>query len=263
MLTILFPSLPFQRQVDPMWAEEYDVAQTHGYAVALFDAEQPQLYGPLPTPPVLYRGWMLTEPEYRWLEARCPLLVPYAQYAAAHEAHGWYDSIRSFTPPSRFLPVAEWLREWETGAAPAPQFVKGLVKSFGADSRVGSLVEARQLVRRQALRAEEVLFVREFVALSPAPEQRFFAVHGQVFGAAGTEFPAELWPAVAALQSRPFYTIDVARTTDGQPLVIEVGDGQVSDVKEWRVPELYATVIRALAKAAKEATAATKPPRVS
>ncbi|RTQ46273.1 hypothetical protein EJV47_22355 [Hymenobacter gummosus] len=247
MLTLLFPSLPFQREVDPMWAEEYATARARGYAVALFDAEQPKLYGPLPVQPVLYRGWMLTEPEYRWLEGRCPLLVPYAQYAASHEASGWYASIESFTPPSRFLSVGEWLREWEAGFVTEPQFVKGLVKSFGADSQVSSLAEVRQLVQRQELRPEEVLFVREFVKLGPAPEQRFFAVGGQVFGAGGAEFPVELWPAVAALQSRLFYTIDVARTVAGQPIIIEVGDGQVSDVKEWTVPELYATVIRALA----------------
>jgi ATP-grasp domain, R2K clade family 3 len=249
MLTVLLPSLPFQREIDPMWAAEAAAAQAQGYAVALFDAEQPKLYGPLPAQPVLYRGWMLTEPEYRWLEARCPLLVPYAQYAASHEARGWYDSIRDFTPPSRFLAVQPWLREWETGQVDAPQFVKGLVKSFGAESKVRSAADARQLVQRQELGPDELLFVRELVALSPAPEQRFFAVGAQVFGAGGTELPVELRPAVAALQTRPFYTIDVARTAEGQPTIIEVGDGQVSDVKEWTVTELYERVIRRLAEA--------------
>lgn len=249
MLTILFPSLPFQRTVDPMWAEEYAAAQARSYAVALFDAEQPKLYGPLPAQPVLYRGWMLTEPEYRWLEARCPLLVPYEQYAASHEASGWYAAVGEYTVPSRFLPVAEWLREWETGTATEPQFVKGLVKSFGADSRVGSLAEARQLVQRQELTGATTLFVREWLPLHPDwPEQRFFVVHDHVFGASGGEpFPDDLRPVIRALQNRWFYTIDLALTDEGWPLVIEIGDGQVSDVKEWPVAELYDGPIRALA----------------
>jgi hypothetical protein len=64
-------------------------------------------------------------------------------------------------------------------------------------------------------------------------------VQGSVYGAAGRQFPVALGPAVAQLQARWFYTIDVAYTQQGQPLVIEIGDGQVSDTKEWYVPELY------------------------
>jgi hypothetical protein len=248
MLTVLFPSLPLQRAIDPMWAEEYAAAQASGYAVALFDAEQPKIYGPLPARPTLYRGWMLTEKEYHWLEARCQLLVPYEQYAASHLATGWYPAIKEFTPASQFLTTEQWVQTWETGVVAGPQFVKGLVKSFGAESGISSLAEARQLVQRQQLEAAETLFVREFVALGPAPEQRFFAVGPAVFGPGGAAFPAALRPAIDALRTRAFYSVDVAYTAQGQPFIIEVGDGQVSDVKEWPVAELYQRVVPALAR---------------
>ena len=59
-----------------------------------------------------------------------------------------------------------------------------------------------------------------------------------------------LQPVLAQLQDRWFYTLDVAYTASGIPLLIEVGDGQVSDTKEWSVAELYQTVLQRVAEQA-------------
>lgn len=37
-----------------------------------------------------------------------------------------------------------------------------------------------------------------------------------------------------------FYSIDMAEDIDGQLRLIEIGDGQVSDTKEWNVERLVA-----------------------
>ena len=40
--------------------------------------------------------------------------------------------------------------------------------------------------------------------------------------------------------------MDVAYNQTGQPITAEVDDGQVSDIKEWGVVELYSKVISKL-----------------
>nr|WED69605.1 ATP-grasp domain-containing protein [Pectobacterium colocasium] len=35
--------------------------------------------------------------------------------------------------------------------------------------------------------------------------------------------------------SSPFFSIDMAENTAGELRLIEIGDGQVSDIKEWNV----------------------------
>jgi hypothetical protein len=248
MLNVLFPSLPYQRVLDPMWQEEADQARQLGYTVCLYDAEQQRLYhAPLPTQPTLYRGWMLTATEYVALATLTPLLVSPAQYEASHYATGWYETIVPFTPSSVIAPAKQ-------AAAHVQQllqtegrcFVKGLTKSFGRDSVITSLADFSALRHQQALADNELLVVRAFVELAEQAEERYFAVQGSVYGAAGRTFPAALQSVIAQLQTRWFYTIDVAYTRQGQPLIIEIGDGQVSDTKEWLVADLYQHVIQPL-----------------
>lgn len=245
MLNIVFPSLPYQRIIDPMWQEEGDLARRHGHAVYLFDAEQEKLYSqPDSRHPILYRGWMLTAAEYEKLAALTPLLVSVEEYLASHRADGWYAAIADFTPRSVFIAANAAAAAIEALLASRGRcFVKGLSKSFGAASVVHSLAEYEALLHQHNVTADERLFVREFVPLSTEPEQRFFAVRTEAVGAGGQPFPDSLRPALRALQSRWFYTVDVAHTRSGQPVIIEVGDGQVSDTKEWSAAELYGVVL--------------------
>jgi hypothetical protein len=250
MLNILLPSQPYQRTVDPMWQEEMEIAQSHGHNVCLFDERQERIHQTLNTSwPTLYRGWMLTAAEYEQLALLTPLLVPAAIYLSAHQALGWYAAVAGFTPRSQIIKagVAQKAVVALLGRD-GRCFVKGLSKSFGQDSIVHSLEKFQKLLTQHAVAGDEELFVREFVELSDRPEERFFVVRNQAFGAGGATFPPTLLPALAALQSRWFYTVDVAYRADGKPLIIEVGDGQVSDTKEWTVTQLYQTAIHCLAE---------------
>jgi hypothetical protein len=249
MLNILFPSLPYSRTIDPMWQEEATVAQGLGYTVCLYDAEQQKLLQkPRQDLPTLYRGWMLSEAEYQQLATLTPLLVEPALYLASHQASAWYSTIAPFTPRSVFAPASEaqWAVE-DFLRSNGRCFVKGVVKSFGPASKITSQTDLTSLLRKHQIAADELLFVREFIDLSARAEERFFAVQGVAYGASGCAFPPELRLALAQLQNRWFYTIDIAYTKQGQPIIIEIGDGQVSDTKEWQVADLYQTVIRQLA----------------
>jgi hypothetical protein len=249
MLNILLPSLPYQRLIDPMWEEEAAVARQHGHNVNLFDDGQQRIYQPInPQWPTLYRGWMLTARDYQQLTDLTPLLVAPADYLASHQASGWYEALAGFTPRSEIVAAGAAA---ETVAAMVRQrgqcFVKGLSKSFGAQSVVGSLADFQALLGQQAIEPAERLFVREYLELAAGPEQRFFVVRGEVFAAGSQTFPEALRPALIALERRWFCTVDVAYDAAGQPWIIEVGDGQVSDIKEWTVAELYQSAVAHLA----------------
>jgi hypothetical protein len=245
----LYPSQPYRpRTVDPLWEPEYEWVRGQGLATGLVDVDNDKVW--LGTAAlagqsarVLYRGWMLTAVEYDRLARLLPLAVSPAEYLSSHHATGWYEAVADYTFPSRFLTEPTAL----DFAAGRRYFAKGLVKSFGDDSVLASQEELASFWLRHELSAGTPLFVRNFAALKPASERRFFVVHGQVFGAGGAVLPESLQAAVTALQPRLFYSFDVAEMLAGQPVLVEVGDGQVSDLKEWPVAEFGGQVLRALA----------------
>jgi hypothetical protein len=250
-MTFIYPCLPYQlRVVDPMWASEYEWVRALGLATALVDIDTNKVWQATPASAtqltqVVYRGWMLTAPEYKRLAQLLPLAVSPEEYLSSHHATGWYDAVAGYTFPSQFLTEPTQL----DFAAERRYFVKTLVKSFGPDSVISTQEQLTGFRTRHELAADEPLFVRDFVALKPLSERRFFVVRGQAFGASGATVPASLQGALMALRPRRFYSFDVAETLAGQPVLVEVGDGQVSDLKEWPVAEFGSRVLQALAGA--------------
>ena len=244
----VYPCLPYQpRTVDPMWEPEYEWARAQGLATGLVDLDNDKVWVPTlaASQQVIYRGWMLTAAEYDQLAQLLPLAVSPAEYFSSHQATGWYENVASHTFPSRFLTEPAEL-DFAVGRR---YFVKGLVKSFGEDSVLSAQEQLDDFWQRQELPAGTPLFVRDFVELKPDLERRFFVVRGQVYGAGGAVLPVSLQAAVVALRPRLFYSFDVAETMAGQLVLVEVGDGQVSDLKEWSVAEFGGRVLRALAAA--------------
>ncbi|UOQ54150.1 ATP-grasp domain-containing protein [Hymenobacter cellulosivorans] len=243
-MQIIYPSLPYQpATVDPLWVPEYAWARAHGFDVALFDIETDKLLPRLSgAAPALYRGWMLSAAEYEQLAHRTPLLVSPAEYLASHQASGWYEAIRDFTFTSSFQPAAQM----PAFSAGQRYFVKGLVKSFGPDSVVATAEQWHALAKKHELSSTDVLFVRKFTEVLTDSERRFFVVDGKAYGALGTKLPVELKPVLPLLAPRKFYSLDIAQTAAGRNVVVEVGDGQVSDLKEWSLADFGPTVLRAL-----------------
>jgi hypothetical protein len=244
----IYPCLPYHpRTVDPMWEPEYEWARAQGLPTGLVDLDNDKVWFPTPARPTraLYRGWMLSTAEYEQLARLLPLAVSPAEYFTSHHATGWYDAVAAYTFPSRFLTEPAVLNF----AAGRRYFVKGLVKSFDKDSVLTSQEQLAGFWQWHELPAGTPLFVRDFTELKPASERRSFVVRGQVVGAGGAELPASLQEVVAALQPRLFYSFDVAETLAGRPVLVEVGDGQVSDLKEWMVAEFGSRVLLALAEA--------------
>jgi hypothetical protein len=71
--------------------------------------------------------------------------------------------------------------------------------------------------------------VERFVADS---ERRYFVLDGRAFSPDGGPVPDVLRQVAPRIQS-PFFSVDVVRREDGVARVVEIGDGQVSDLVGW------------------------------
>ncbi|WP_330329864.1 ATP-grasp domain-containing protein [Streptomyces sp. NBC_00536] len=230
------------------------------------DAQQAVALVPAGLGNVWYRGWMIPGDRYAALAAALSrrgteLLVSPEQYRTAHELPGWYATFAEITPASVWRPTepgevltADDLTALTEPLPPGAGIVKDYVKSrkheweqacFIPDlARAGELT---RVVQRFVELQEESLtggvVVRAFETFpkleSVAAEVRVWWLDGEPglltphpdspFGRGLVPDLDHIGPAVRRLGCR-FVTTDVALRSDGVWRVVEVGDGQVSDL---------------------------------
>ncbi|GAA2367086.1 hypothetical protein Cme02nite_29230 [Catellatospora methionotrophica] len=214
---------------------------------------------------VWYRGWMIPAGRYAELAdalgARgVSLRVAPAAYRAAHELPGWYATLTQVTPGSVWTP-------WQPGEPPTADQVAALVAPLGGGPAVvkdyvksrkhewdeacyipdlADVAHAHRVVSRMVELQEESLqggiVVRRFERFAQRDghtvEARVWWVHGEPVLAGPHPDTPELFSepdltAIAPLVTafgHPFVTTDVALRDDGTWRVVELGDGQVSDL---------------------------------
>lgn len=243
-----------------------DVALIDHDALLRGDAANAVAHVPAGLGPVWYRGWMIPSDHYdalsRALRDRgVGLVVAPEQYRAAHELPGWYRAFEGLTPASVWStlrpgqdPDDETLRSLAGSLRPGPGIVKDYVKSrkhewdkacfipdltdLDATARV-----VRTFVELQAEFLAGGIVLREFEPFvdpeSAAAEVRVWWFDGEPrlltphpdspYGRGPVPELGQVGPAVRGLGCR-FVTTDMALRSDGVWRVVEVGDGQVSDL---------------------------------
>jgi hypothetical protein len=257
-MRILYPSDPLNAKApDEDYREEYEAVSTVGIACSLFSLEdfQSGTFRPRPAldegETVLYRGWMLTPDGYRALSQSVAArgantwTSPEA-YERCHYLPRWYELCKEFTPETIFLARdADFSREL-SGLNWPGYFVKDYVKSLttarGSIARNPDEVsEIVALIERYRGQVEGGVCVRRLEALRPETEERFFVLAGEPHSRDG--LVPGLVGAIAQVIDSPFYSVDVCASASGGLRLIELGDGQVSDRKQWsaeRFAELLA-----------------------
>lgn len=257
------------RATDQHFANEARAARELGARVALLDhdallggdAERAVERVPHGIGPLWYRGWMIPAAAYdelaRALGNRgADLMVTAEAYRSAHELPGWYEAFSGLTPESAWVEVkvGETLgRERLAGLAGALRAGPGIVKDY-VKSRKHEWAEAcfipdttdldavaRVVGRFVELQGEYLaggVVLREFETFV-GPEARVWWLDGTArlvtphpdtpANANSTPDLGEVEAAVRRLEA-PFVTTDLVRRADGTWRVVEVGDGQVSDM---------------------------------
>lgn len=254
---LLYPSNPLRlRQPDEQFVAEVHAVSDAGFAVSVFSMENFQAgeFHPMPALPsgaeVLYRGWMMSTVEYESLvssigQFKAQPFTSVQNYLASHHLPNWYPRISDLTPETRLFP-ANCNLESELRALAWPEyFIKDYVKSL--KTSVGSRVSKPEQVAAvvadmQRFRGviEGGFCVRRVESFKPDTERRYFVIQGVAYAATG-QIPEIVLECAKRLDSR-FYSVDVVERTDGQLRVVEVGDGQVSDLVGWS-PEQFAKIL--------------------
>lgn len=215
--------------------------------------------------PWWYRGWMIPSAAYTELAQALArrgagLRVPPRRYQAAHELPGWYGTFAAVTPQSHWVP-------WTAGTVPAQSDVAALTGPLGSGAAiVKDFVKSRKHEWDQACFIPDVTDIAHATAVTTRMvqlqgdnlnggivmrrfeeyrkegdrtiEARVWWVDGvPVMVTAHPDTPGivaqpvldAIGPLVKALGC-PFVTTDLAQRSDGMWRVVEVGDGQVSDL---------------------------------
>jgi hypothetical protein len=269
MPTILFPSQPFERVVDPDFASEMEDARAQGFSVGLVDhtrVTRGDMEGVFRIPDtedrrVLYRGWMLTPDQYR---SMCDALVGWEvltspeAYKHCHYLPNSYRIIEGRTPYSLWFPkpvanpfdLGALFNQISAVLGDRPIVLKDYVKSESAywkeacfipsatDWASFEAVVSRFLAMRDEYLNEGLVF-REYVDLTGV-EVRTFWAKGQLIFASGDAPVADFQDLASKVQS-PFFSMDLGLLKSGDWTIVELGDGQVSSFKAEGVgPSFYA-----------------------
>jgi hypothetical protein len=240
---------------DEMFAEQRGALAEAGFGASECPDAVPAGARPLcdvpPGATVVYRGWMLNAREYETLAAAIeacgatPLTSP-REYLLAHHLPNWYPLLAEFTPETRTFAadadlVAE-LRALDWGAYFVKDYVKALKTGRGPILRdPADAPELLALMREYRGTIEGGVCVRRVEEFVPDSERRYFVLNGSPFGPDAREPIPDLVRACAERVPCAFFSVDIALRTDGALRVVEIGDGQVSDLVGWTA-ERFAAV---------------------
>lgn len=244
----LYPSDPLRtKKCDEVYAAEFVAVQEAGFETSVFPFEEFQAGSLRPFPAlqkdntVIYRGWMLSATEYdafisAVIEAGARPLSDTKTYLLAHHLPNWYPLIEEFTPMTRIFSVDTDLGAELNALGWNEYFIKDYVKSLktSVGSRISTPEQAAKVVSEMLQfrgKIEGGFCVRQVENFLPQTEQRFF-VMDSIPCSMDAEIPAIVSDCARRVDSR-FFSVDVVQRNDGKLRIVEIGDGQVSDIVGW------------------------------
>lgn len=258
----LFPKDPRGNAPEDFFEEQAVALAAAGFSYSLLGSGVLRrgngLDGIPPDATVIYRGWMLKAEEYGRLagaveEAGGTSFTSPQEYLAAHHLPNWYSLIPDLTPETRLYPADADLGRELAALGWDGFFIKDYVKSL--KTATGSLIRDPSLIKQVVAEMKEYrgeieggVCVRQVEDFLVETERRYFVIRGRAYASD----PAAPIPDVVATCARripsPFFSVDVVRRRGGVVRVVELGDGQVSDLVGWTA-EAFAAVWRSVRSA--------------
>lgn len=218
-------------KIDEFFEDEAIQLKNMGFSVAIMNNKE------IEKGEYFYRGWMLNEEEYEnlndfILKNNSTLLTNKSNYFNAHYLSNWYDILKEYTPETIITNPVDLEKvledtEWEKF------FIKDFVKSLTTSE--GSIANSKEEVLKVIKKIEDkkgitggicLRKVEDFVTES---EIRYFSINGQILSPTN-EIP-DIVNKINELIDLPFFSIDIIKDRSGKDWLVEIGDGQVSDLK--------------------------------
>ena len=257
-MRFLYSSNPLRKRIpDDQYREEAEAAEAAGFVVSVFSLEdfQDESFHPVPglesNEEVLYRGWMLNARDYSGLasavaQSGAKLRVSTEQYLAHHHLPNWYPIIADLSPETKILGLGTGLELQLRSLGWDGFFIKDYVKSL--KTSVGSIITDPSQIQTVIAEMERFrgtieggICVRRVEDFDPATEERYFAFDGNAYAQDG-QVP-QIVSDCALRFPDGFISIDAIQRRDGVLRIVEIGDGQVSDLVGW-TPHRFAEVLK-------------------
>lgn len=253
----IFPSIPFDSNIiDASYEAECNFCASAGFSFSFVDTDSLQ-DGKLSLSKkhhipdnsiIIYRGWMLNEKQYSTLskaeDKGFKLLTSKENYFKSHYINGWYDSVKDFTMPTIFCTIdtlIDTMQSHNLNTVFVKDYVKSLTTSEGSIAKSPEeALKIAKLIESYRGFIDGGIALRKVVNLNEKLENRYFVINGNVLS--NDENIPEIALLVAKIHNAPFYTIDIGKTVDNEDILIEIGDGQVSDLKQWDAYKLYSGI---------------------
>ncbi len=232
-----------------MFAEQAVVLSEGGHSISVVDIEQLQSQAARIVPLldahglVVYRGWMLSPGAYGYFveavqQQGASAFTSAKQYLATHYLSNWYPLISDLTPETVILEKDQDFVSALRDIGWPRFFVKDYAKSL--KTALGSVVVRPEDICAVVAEMEKFrgaieggLCVRRVENFVPNSEVRYFVLNGKPDGPSLEEPVPGIVAQCASRIDSPFFTVDVALREDGVLRVVELGDGQVSDLVGW------------------------------
>jgi len=236
--------------IEPEFQDQAIALKAAGFGTSCFSIEENRITGAIPDGvTIVYRGWMMDEIEYAhfygWLEAHGlkPLTHP-GEYVLTHHIPNWYPYVAGITPETFCFPtqgemaskIVQYCNENGWTKYQLKDFVKSLKTGVGSvvtqPDEVQTILD--EMVKYRGT-LEGGICVRRWEDFMPNSEKRYFVLNKRFYGQDelfDTRAMERLIRVARDIPS-PFYSVDIAETTTGRFMVVEIGDGQVSDIVGW------------------------------
>ncbi|RYC41366.1 ATP-grasp domain-containing protein [Pectobacterium zantedeschiae] len=249
-MNVIYPSDYFDNsKVDEMFEAEYYSAKESGLSCLLLSTQHVSngkykfSKGFELDAPVIWRGWMLKSDEYKSLSDAVTqnggnMLVSLEDYLSSHHITGWYKSCEKYTPETIFLKENDDFDKVTNQLKWPAYFVKDHVKSL-TTSRGSIAINAEEIrdiiesIKKFRGDIEGGVNLRKVEDIIKTSERRYFSFRNNVYSS--DNIVPDVVVEIAQHISSPFFSIDMAENASGELRLIEIGDGQVSDTKEWEV----------------------------
>ncbi|MBD2504615.1 ATP-grasp domain-containing protein [Anabaena azotica] len=249
-MIFLFPSDYFNpKKADTAYLEQVACMQNAGFETRVISLESlgsgSSKIIPVPTPnsKVVYRGWMLTPGDYELLvsvveSSGASVLTSLAEYLATHYLINWYGLITDLTPETKFYSLDDDLENQLNQLGWNGFFIKDYVKSL--KTSVGSIINQPEQIKTVVAQMQKFrgtieggICVRRIEDFVRETEKRYFVLSGKPFAASpDEEIPEIVFECAKRIESQ-FFSVDVVERSDGIKRIVEIGDGQVSDIVGW------------------------------